>query len=236
VYLSIIALASHDGSAFCQVPRDHCLDRLRAFLVTTIHHLVSNGLGKSSEIILVEYNPAHTREDCWPHCPEKYLKISDTVQYLVQAHQAVGGPNIRVLTVREELHKTIYNPHGFSVLQCHAKNIGARRAKGQFILFTNPDNVWADGLGSLIGRKHLRHDVFYVAHRGSLAEHVPVMSHTSACQMNDFIAEHGRHVVTVPEYTFEDGVYASRPGSVGKYCAKSSPFMMMLCDAILRFR
>jgi hypothetical protein len=189
VYLSIIVLASHDGSAFCQVPRDHCLDRLRAFLITTIHHLVSNGLGNSLEIILVEYNPAHTRETCRPDCPEKYLKMSDAVQYLVHASLAAGGPTIRVLTVREEPHKAIYNPHALSFLG-HAKNIGARRAKGQFILFTNPDHVWAEGLGSLIGRKHLRHDVFYVTHRGSLVEHLPVIPRTSACQMNDFIAEY----------------------------------------------
>jgi hypothetical protein len=69
----------------------------------------------------------------------------------------------------------------------------------------------------------LRHDVFYVTHRGSLVEHVPVMPRTSACQMNDFIAEYGRPVVTVP------------PGSVGKCSPNSSPLMMMLCDVILRF-
>jgi len=149
--------------------------------------------------------------------------MSDAVQYLVHASQAAGGPTIRVLTIREEQHKTIYNPHALPFLDLNAKNIGARRAKGQFILFTNTDNVWAEGLGSLIGRKHLRHDVFYVTHRGSLIEHVPVMPHTSACQMNDFITEYGRSVMTVP------------PGSVGKCSPNSSPLMMMLCDVILRF-
>ena len=116
--------------------------------------------------------------------------MSDAIQYLVHASQAAGGPTIRVLTVREEQYKTIYNPHPLLFLEWYSKNIGSRRAKGQFILFTNPDYVWADGLGSFIGRKHLRHDVFYVTHRGSLVEHVTVMPHTPVCQMNDFITEY----------------------------------------------
>jgi hypothetical protein len=60
VYLSIILAAKHDDSPFCQQPRDHCLDRLRAFLATTLYLLTANELSAASEILLVEYNPLST--------------------------------------------------------------------------------------------------------------------------------------------------------------------------------
>ena len=188
VYLSIIALAKHDDSAWCQVPRDHCLDRLRVFLATTIDSLAVNSLADASEILLVEYNPSPLGS---------FWKLSDAVQHLLisSPHRA---PPIRVLTVTEAQHAKFHNPHGYDLLELHGKNVAARRARGEFILFTNPDDVWSEGLGALIGRRQLRRDVFYVTHRGWLSDHIPVMHNTTPRAMQDFISKHGFQNFSVP--------------------------------------
>jgi len=61
VYLSVIMVAWHDASPFCQQPKDSCLDRLRVSLSTILRALAVNSLARDSEIILVDYNPCHAR-------------------------------------------------------------------------------------------------------------------------------------------------------------------------------
>ena len=80
-----------------------------------------------------------------------------------------------------------------------------RRARGRFVLFTNPDDVWTEGLGALLGRRQLRPDVFYVTHRGSVADHIPVMKHVSAASMLAFAQEYGRQTFTAPHMTYSVG-------------------------------
>ena len=120
-YLSIILAAKHDDSAFCQRPRDHCLDRLRAFLVTTLYLLEHNGLSSDTEIIFVEYIPIGKSATS-----EEYLPLAEALRFLVEPPSA-RAPRMRVLTVTKEQHDKIYNPYGFPFLEFHAKNIAAVR-------------------------------------------------------------------------------------------------------------
>ena len=91
IYLSVIAVARHDASPFCQEPPDACLRRLRVFLATTMRALVQAGLGEVAEIILVEMNPCYARSNKrrMPRNPTKQapeeevdLGSCDTVQPL----------------------------------------------------------------------------------------------------------------------------------------------------------
>ena len=120
MYLSIILAAKHDDSAFCQQPQDHCLDRLRAFLVTSLHLLAANDLAAASEILFVEYNPLTTAS-------EAYLQLSDVIPLLVDPLPA-RTPVIRVLTITRAQHDTFYNPAGLEFLEFHAKNVAAVRS------------------------------------------------------------------------------------------------------------
>jgi hypothetical protein len=120
MYLSIILAAKHDDSAFCQQPQDHCLDRLRAFLVTSLHLLAANDLAAASEILLVEYNPLTSAS-------EAYLRLADVIPLLVDPLPP-RTPAIRVLTVTRAQHEMFYNPAGFEFLEFHAKNVAAVRS------------------------------------------------------------------------------------------------------------
>ena len=73
------------------------------------------------------------------------------------------------------------------------------------MLFTNPDDVWTEGLGALLGRRRLRPDVFYVTHRGTIADHIPVMKPISAASMLAFTQQHGRQSFTAPQMVYSVG-------------------------------
>jgi hypothetical protein len=49
LYLSVVMVARHDGSAFCQDPPDACLHRLRVSLSVLLHHLDRVGLARETE-------------------------------------------------------------------------------------------------------------------------------------------------------------------------------------------
>jgi hypothetical protein len=63
---------------------------------------------------------------------------------------------VRVITVPSDLHDTLNSTS--PVLEFHAKNVGIRRARGDFVLVTNPDILFStaliDGrsLGSLVAK------------------------------------------------------------------------------------
>lgn len=145
-YLSVILAAKHDDSAFCQRPRDHCLDRLRAFLATTLHLLEQNSLSSDTEIIFVEYVPMARSmgfEDL------EYLRLADAIRLLVNPPSA-RPPDIRVLTVTKEQHDKIYNPYGFPFLEFHAKNVAAVMPTPS--LLSSRDHSVAHGLPHLFHR------------------------------------------------------------------------------------
>jgi hypothetical protein len=66
------------------------------------------------------------------------------VRELVEAPAAPAA--LRILYVSEEVHDSLYNPYGFDLMEFIGKNVAARRARGKFLLFANPDDVWSDAL------------------------------------------------------------------------------------------
>ena len=44
------------------------------------------------------------------------------------------------------MHDSLYNPYGFDLMEFIGKNVAARRARGRFLLFANPDDVWPPAL------------------------------------------------------------------------------------------
>ena len=169
-YLSVIMTFRHDDSLYCRVPRDACVDRLRAALTLLLYLLAKHAL--PSEIILVEWNPCRLRSH-WPcrRRPTDYLTAAEVVRQLVPA--PAGPLTVRTLEVSEWRHAEVYNPYGYDHLEHHGKNAGARRARGRFLAFTNPDDLWPEALVERLARRDLREDAVYSADRGDVAADAP---------------------------------------------------------------
>ena len=72
---------------------------------------------------------------------------------------------VRIIHAPRELHAQLPNPHGFRYFEMAPKNIGIRRALGEFVLCTNPDDLWSPGLGEFFARQELQHGYFYRVNR-----------------------------------------------------------------------
>ncbi len=172
LYLSIIMTFRHDDGEYCNLPPDSCLDRIRAALTLLTHLLAKHGLASDAEIILVEWNPCHSRAAA-PCRPRRggYLRAADAVRRLVRA--PAQPVTVRVIEVPEAVHARVHNPHGYDHLEHHGKNAGARRARGRFLAFTNPDNLWPEPLVERLARRDLRPDAFYSADRRDVVADAP---------------------------------------------------------------
>ena len=93
------------------------------------------------ELVIVEWNPLPDRDPL--------AKVIDPVHNLA----------VRVITVPADLHYSIGSTA--PVLEFHAKNVGIRRAQGDFVLVANPDILFTQDLIDEISHRRLRTDTVY---------------------------------------------------------------------------
>lgn len=72
---------------------------------------------------------------------------------------------LRYVQVPEEIHNQFRRAKDIPLFQMIAKNVGIRRARGQFILCTNVDVLFSNELFALLKKKDLRKDTYYRANR-----------------------------------------------------------------------
>ena len=106
-----------------------------------------------SELVFVEYNPIPGK---------KYL-----FEELSAPHTSYM--QIRGVIVPSEFHECIRGENPSPFMEYIAKNIGVRRARGEYILVTNPDIIFSDELFSFFSKEDsLRQDTFYRVSRYDL--------------------------------------------------------------------
>ncbi|MCF8464387.1 MAG: hypothetical protein K9G41_06085 [Flavobacteriales bacterium] len=101
----------------------------------------------SAEIIFVNYNPVLENEP---------------IENFISWPKSEKEVSIRLITVPNEIHKILVanrNRKNVPVLEYLAKNVGIRRAKGQFILSMNPDIIIPESV--LVELDFLKADCFY---------------------------------------------------------------------------
>ena len=150
-YLSVVVTARNDDHG------GNLLRRMQIFVDAWINQAKRHHL--PSELILVEWNPPPDRERLvtalrWP---------SDTAPC-----------KVRVIEVPPELHARYYHSTALALYQMIAKNVGIRRARGEFILATNIDIVFSDELMMFLAERRLEKGHMYRIDRTDVMSDVPV--------------------------------------------------------------
>lgn len=141
-YLSIVVTSRNDNHG------QDLLPRTTLFVNGLITQCTRFNL--SAELIIVEWNPP-------PQNPPLHR---------ILPAPPPGCPlRVRYITVPPQLHQQYANANNIPLYQMTAKNVGIRRAKGQFVLCTNIDLLFSDELFEILARKDLKPDCCYRADR-----------------------------------------------------------------------
>jgi hypothetical protein len=150
-YVSIVAVSRNDDHGTGLLPRmQHFIDCLSEQV---------NQLKIPVELILVEWNPPADRPSL-----QEALSWPATSQYF----------SARIITVPPEVHQKFKNSEKLPLFQMIGKNVGIRRAKGQYILATNIDIIFSSELIHFIAKKHLSPGIFYRVDRIDVESGIPV--------------------------------------------------------------
>jgi len=132
-YLSVVIVGRNDTYGV------NFIDRLNTF-VCSLDRQVQD-YPDLLELIVVEWNPLADR------APLKDVIFQPK------------NLSLRVITVAPEIHTSIKHPT--PVLEFHGKNVGIRRARGEFVLTTNPDIIFTDQMIQEFAQRKLMPDCVY---------------------------------------------------------------------------
>src|SRR5215470_3402233 len=115
-YLSVVVTTRNDDHGH------NPLGRFQAFINSLVAQCRRVNL--PTVLIVVEWNP-----------PADRPALRESVTWPLD-----GSPcTVRIIQVPAELHRTLKHPDALPLYQMIAKNVGIRRALGQFVLSTNID-------------------------------------------------------------------------------------------------
>jgi hypothetical protein len=149
-YLTVVAASRNDEHG------GNTLYRTQIFVDSLLEQCERYEL--AAELILVEWNPPGDRASlgeviCWDH----------------QNHWV----DCRIITVPYERHILIRFSRVLPLFQMIAKNVGIRRARGEFILATNIDILLSDELMAIVAQKSFRADRLYRCDRFDIDSMIP---------------------------------------------------------------
>ncbi|MDR1857626.1 MAG: hypothetical protein LBR22_10840 [Desulfovibrio sp.] len=152
-WLSVVAVSRNDGHGGDLARRTRLFMRslawqARAFRLPT-------------ELVLVEWNPPH---DAPPLAEE----------LCIPAHSLF---TTRIITVPAQVHMALHHAQHQPLFQMIGKNVGLRRARGEFLLATNVDVLLDDALFEAIAQRALDPRRMYRAERWDVRPDIPEENH-----------------------------------------------------------
>ena len=125
------------------------------------------------ELVIVEWNP-----------PKDNPRLTDALMWLDSSRYC----KIRAIEVPEEIHRQLPFSDHIPLFEFIGKNVGVRRAQGEFILVTNPDILFSEELIRFLGSERLSPKCFYRATRydaeGPIPADVTVEKQLAYCQQH----------------------------------------------------
>ncbi|KAF0119988.1 MAG: hypothetical protein FD151_1810 [bacterium] len=112
-----------------------------------------------AELIVVEWNPPTDRPPLF-----EALKWPEKNEFCT----------VRFIEVPPEIHTRFKYAHKLPLYQMIAKNVGIRRAKGEFVLSTCADLLFSDDLIRFLAKENLKSDCLYRIDRCDVPEDVPL--------------------------------------------------------------
>lgn len=149
-YLSLVVTARNDNHG------GNLLRRMQIFVDGWIAQ--ARRFNLPSELIVVEWNPPQDRARLWQD-----LKWPEDT----------SPCEVRFIEVPSELHKRYAHASALPLYQMIAKNVGIRRARGQFVVATNIDILFSDELVRFLARQELNPDRMYRIDRHDVMSDVP---------------------------------------------------------------
>ena len=137
-YLSVVVTARND---------DHGGDplyRMQVFIDSLVAQCDAHDL--PAELIIVEWNP-----------PADRPRLADVLRWPIAGSKC----DVRIIEVPAELHATLDHAERLPLFQMIAKNVGIRRARGDFVLATNIDVLFDEGLIAYVAARRLVNGHFY---------------------------------------------------------------------------
>lgn len=149
-YLSVVATARNDDHG------GNLLGRMQTFIDSLDEQC--RRLRLPAELILVEWNPPADRPG-----------LRDALRW-----PATGGAlATRLIHVPGQVHANFQHAQALPLFQMIAKNVGIRRALGQFVLATNVDILFSDELMAFIASRTLDASRMYRVDRFDVEENMP---------------------------------------------------------------
>lgn len=152
-YLSIVAAARNDNHG------GNMLRRMQIFINGVITQ--ARRYQVPIELIIVEWNP-----------PADKPKLSEALSWNIGDSPCV----VRIIEVPDELHMQLRHSASLPLFQMIAKNVGIRRATGEFVLATNIDLLFSDALFEFLALRQLQPGKSYRVDRYDVASDVPLES------------------------------------------------------------
>lgn len=163
--LSIVVTSRNDDHG------GNCLDRMQVFSESLVEQCKRFQL--NVELIIVDWNPPADRSKL-----HEVIRLSTGSTHMV----------VRFVEVPEQIHNKIENSDKIQLYQYIAKNVGIRRATGQFVLATNIDILFSDELMSVLTNQQLDENSYYRIDRhdvdSEVVQHTGVQAQLAFCRRN----------------------------------------------------
>jgi hypothetical protein len=150
-YISFVVVARNDNYG------GNFLHRMQAFLNVLL--TLCEEQSTNFELVIVEWNP-----------PRNNPRLIEALKWGKRPKNC----KVRIIEVPNKIHQRLPHSDRMPLVEYVGKNVGVRRAEGEFILSTNPDLLFSEELVKFLGSGNLSPKCFYRIVRYDVKSPIPL--------------------------------------------------------------